>query len=147
MTISSRFAVAVHVLALLERSGGEPVPSREIAGSVNTNPAVVRRILSMLADAGITGSRRGAGGGALLVRDASEVTLLEVYRAVERPGLFAMHNDGPNPRCPVGRHIQDALTVTTERAERALESVLSGRTVAEVLGSVEERIEAEAAAR
>ena len=146
MTISSRFAVAVHILTLLETSGGEPVTSERIAGSVNTNPAVVRRILSMLARAGLTRSQLGTGGGALLARPAAEITLLEVYRAVEEGDLFALHNERPNPRCPVGRHIQCALEESIGAAQRALEDELAGRTVADVLARVESEARSAAAA-
>lgn len=136
---SSRFAVAVHILALLEESGGEPVTSEYIAGSVNTNPAVVRRILSMLAKAGITTSRLGTGGGALLARPATDVTLLEVFRAVEACNLFAMHNAQPNPQCPVGRNIQGVLEEATGAAQRALEAELEDRSVKDVLKQVKSR--------
>jgi Rrf2 family protein len=138
MTISSRFAVAVHILALLGRSGGEPVTSERIAESASTNPAVIRRILCMLARAGLTTSRLGAGGGSLLARPASEITLLDVYRAVECGELFSMHHEPPAQWCTVGCHIQAALAETTGAAQRALEAVLAGRTVAQVLEGVED---------
>jgi len=51
MRKSSRFVVAAHSLAMLAYSKGEALTSDYIAGSVNTNPVVVRRILSMLARA------------------------------------------------------------------------------------------------
>lgn len=145
MAISSRFAVAVHILALLESGGGEPVTSERIAGSVNTNPAVVRRILSLLARAGLTTSRRGAGGGALLARPAVGITLREVYCAVEGGELFAMHHEAPDHRCPVGRHIQSVLEAATGAARAALEASLGERTVADVLESVVAGVERERA--
>jgi Rrf2 family protein len=136
MTISSRFAVAVHILTLLETSGGAPVTSEWIAGSVNTNPAVVRRILCMLARAGLTSSRLGVGGGSFLARPASEITLREVFRAVDEGELFAMHRERPNPKCPVGRNIQAVLERTAGAAQRALEDELSRTTVSDVLQRV-----------
>ncbi|HEX7119188.1 MAG TPA: Rrf2 family transcriptional regulator [Longimicrobiales bacterium] len=147
MAISSRFAVAVHVLTLLEASGGEPVTSERLAGSASTHPALVRRILCMLARAGLTTSRLGAGGGALLARPASQITLRDVYRAVEEGPLFAMHHESPDDRCPVGRHIQPVLEGTTAAARRALEEVLAGRTVADVARRVAARAAKEAAVR
>src|SRR3712207_248133 len=66
MAASSRFAVAVHILTLLADAGGEPVTSEYIAASVNTNPSLIRRLLSALARAGLTTSQLGTGGGALL---------------------------------------------------------------------------------
>jgi Rrf2 family protein len=139
MPTSSRFAVAVHILTLIEMSGGEPVTSEHVAGSVNTHPAVVRRLLSMLAKAGITTSQLGAGGGALLAKPASQVTLLDVYRAVEDGDVFAMHHGEPNPACPVGRQVKGVLRVVTSEAQAAMEERLARRTIADVLADVETR--------
>ncbi len=131
--MNSRFAVATHVLTLLEQSGGEPVTSEFIAGSVNTNPSLIRRLLGVLAKAGLTTSQMGTGGGALLARPASDITLGDVYRAVREGGeLFAMHRERPNPACPVGRNIQAVLERRLDDAERALEAELDRTTVAEL---------------
>ncbi|HEY8485384.1 MAG TPA: Rrf2 family transcriptional regulator [Longimicrobiales bacterium] len=137
MAISSRFAVAVHVLVLLERGGGEPVPSERIAASVGTNPAVIRRILCMLSRAGLTRSRLGTGGGAMLARAAREVTLLDVYRAVEDGELFVLH--AGDERCPVGRHIEGVLEEAVGAARRAMEEALAKRTLADVCSRVRAR--------
>ena len=137
--MNSRFAVAVHILTLLEQSGGEPVTSEYVAGSVNTNPSLIRRLLSMLAKAGLTTAQLGYGGGALLAKPASAITLLDVYRAVDEGELFALHPERPNPQCPVGRNIQAALEAKIEAARRALEAELAATTVAEMSGDVAER--------
>jgi Rrf2 family protein len=136
MNTSSRFAFAVHVLALLSQQEGVPLSSEIIAGSVNTNPALIRRLLSMLAAAGLTGSQLGAGGGALLAREPDSITLLEVYRAVDDAQLFALHREAPNPDCMVGRHIQSVLTVYIDDAQRAMEASLAARTLADVTADV-----------
>ena len=134
--MNSRFAVAVHVLTLLEQSRGEPVTSEYIAGSVNTNPSLVRRLLGMLARAGLTTSQLGTGGGALLARPADEITLLDVYRAVDDGAPFGMHRERPNPACPVGRNIQAALETRMDAAARAMEAELARTTVADVSADV-----------
>lgn len=136
MAISSRFAVGVHILTLLAQSQGKPVTSEWIAGSANTNPAVVRKLLGMLAKAGLTTSQLGLGGGALLARAPESITLLDVYRAVDEGDLFALHNEQPNPACPVGRNIQSALLGTMTRAQRALEDELASQTIAGALREV-----------
>src|SRR5881394_211069 len=135
---SSRFVVAVHVLTLLETERGHPVTSAYIAGSVNTNPGVIRRLLSMLARAGMVRSQLGAGG-ALLAKPADRIRLLDIYQAVEAPDVFALHRSPPNPKCPVGKHIQPALSSVLSRAERALEGELGEVTVADVVRSVTAR--------
>ncbi|WP_118179874.1 Rrf2 family transcriptional regulator [Paraburkholderia phosphatilytica] len=136
MNTSSRFSFAVHVLALLSMQEGVPLSSEIIAGSVNTNPALVRRLLTMLAAAGLTSSQLGAGGGALLAREPQDITLLDVYRAVDDPQLFAMHREEPNPACTVGRHIQGVLRGIIDDAQRAMEASLASRTLADATAEV-----------
>jgi Rrf2 family protein len=133
---SSRFAVAVHMLTLLEREQGRPVTSAYIAVSAHTNPAVVRRLLAQLGRAGLATARLGAGGGTVLAKPAARIRLVEVYRAVESGGLFAMHRSPPDQHCPVGRHIQATLSQVIGRAERALERELGDVTLADVARSV-----------
>ena len=133
MQISSRFSVAVHVLTLLAVTpAGELLTSDRMAGSVNTNPVVIRRILGQLKKAGLV-EVRAAAGGTYLRRASADITLLDVYRAVEvvEGNLFSMH-DKPNPKCPVGRNIQAALDDTLRRAQAALEQELAGVSVAQV---------------
>ncbi|CAG4919525.1 Rrf2 family transcriptional regulator [Paraburkholderia gardini] len=137
MNTSSRFAFAVHVLALLSLQEGVPLSSDMIAGSVNTNPVLVRRLLSMLSAAGLTTSQLGAGGGALLARAPRDITLLEIYRAVDDAQLFGLHREEPNPACMVGRNIQVVLRGIIDDAQRAMESSLGARTLADATADVE----------
>jgi DNA-binding IscR family transcriptional regulator len=136
MTISSRFAVAVHILTLLETGRGEPLTSEYVAGSVNTNPAVVRRILSMLARAGLTHARLGAGGGSVLARPAAEISLRDVYRAVEcEERLFSLHHERPNPKVPRGTQHPGGARACDGRGKPLLDlNQLGSRTVADVMG-------------
>lgn len=136
MNTSSRFAFAVHVLSLLAQQAGAPLSSEIIAGSVNTNPALIRRLLTMLANAGLTASQLGAGGGALLAREPEAISLLDVYRAVDDAQLFAMHREEPNPDCMVGRHIQQTLRGVIDEAQRAMEASLAARTLADVVDDI-----------
>lgn len=136
MNTSSRFAFAVHVLALLSLQDGVPLSSEMIAGSVNTNPVLIRRLLAMLASAGLTTSQLGAGGGALLARAPEDISLLDVYRAVDDAQLFALHRETPNPACMVGRHIQGVLTGIVDDAQRAMEASLASRTLADATADV-----------
>jgi Rrf2 family protein len=90
--ISSRVAVAVHVLAYMAWKRSEAVTSERIAASVNTNPVVVRRIVGALRNAGMVTVQPGVGGGATLAREPRDITLLDVYRAVEDGDeLFSLH--------------------------------------------------------
>ena len=136
MTRSSRFVVSTHVLALLAYGGGGPMTSEYIAGSVNTNPVVVRRLLGLLAKAGLVVTQEGAGGGVRLAKAAGDIDLRAVYTAVESDPLFPLHPSDPNPVCPVGGTIQVALEPTLDAAEAALLSSLGRTTLADLLGVI-----------
>jgi DNA-binding IscR family transcriptional regulator len=82
MPTSTRFAVATHILTALAVTDGKPLRSEDLANSVNTGAVVIRGLLSRLAEAGLTRSQLGSGGGALLAKSPNEIRLLDVYRAV-----------------------------------------------------------------
>lgn len=138
MPSSTRFAVAVQALAAMALRPGEPLTSALLASSVCTNPAVIRRILGQLGAAGITTSQLGQGGGALLARPASAITLLDVWRAVEAGDLFAMPRRPPSRNCVVGCHIGRLLSARMCRAQEALERELARTTIAEIAAEIAE---------
>lgn len=136
MPASSRFAVAVHVLTLLAWAGDEPLKSGYVARSVNTNPVVIRRILCALARAGMVVSQTGAAGGTRLARRPDQITLRQVYRAVEPREIFMLHRQRPDPRCPVGMNIEGSLGEVLSAVDAAVDKVLGRLTVESVLQSV-----------
>ncbi|MBS4201761.1 Rrf2 family transcriptional regulator [Bacillus sp. FJAT-49732] len=137
MSISSRFAVGIHILSLIEINKGGVSSSEFIAESVNTNPAVIRRIMGMLKNAGLVKVRPGIAG-AELAKELSEITLLDVYKAVDvvqEKELFSVH-ENPNPACPVGRNIQDTIFPLLSTAQLALEKALENVTIADVVNEI-----------
>jgi Rrf2 family protein len=131
--ISSRVAVAVHVLAYMAWKRSEAQTSERIAASVNTNPVVVRRLMGALRNAGMVTVQPGVGGGATLSRDPADITLLDVYRAVEdRDEIFALPSAQPPRNCSVGGHIRDVLRPIFCQAHQAMAGVLAGVTIADV---------------
>ncbi|MGO4372189.1 Rrf2 family transcriptional regulator [Paenibacillus sp. 2TAB19] len=138
---SNRFAVAVHIMTLLDVSEGERMTSELIAGSVNTNPVVIRRIIGMLSKAGLVTTNAGVAG-AVITRPTDQITLLDIYQAVTSPmqdELFAIH-EKPNPNCGVGRNIQSSLERAFNEAQQAMENKLGHITLAEIAGDVAEKI-------
>src|SRR4030088_1208624 len=109
MRTSCRFAMAVHVLAVLAYKEGDRVTSAFLAGSVNTNPVIVRRLLLALQRANLVETRKGAGAGSRLRRSPGRINLAEVYRAVEAAEPFASPSRKPNAACPIGNCIQKTL--------------------------------------
>jgi Rrf2 family protein len=136
MNTSSRFTVGIHILTLLAYGGDEAVTSEYIAGSVNTNAVVVRRLMSLLRAAKLVTSQCGPGGGWHLNRPPQCITLRDVYIATEGGTLFPMHTNPPNPRCPVGSTIQVALSARFDAARGALERQLQQTTIADLVQQV-----------
>lgn len=136
MSANSRFTVAIHILTLLAFGEQEVLTSEYIAGSVNTNPVVIRRVLALLRAAKLVASKGGPGGGWQLLHSPRGITLRDVYRAIEEHGLFPLHSSTPNPKCPVGRNIQQALTKRFQTAQLALENDLECVSIADLVKEV-----------
>ena len=130
---TSRFAVAVHVLTLMAWSEDEPLKSEQIAVSVNTNPVVIRRMLCELAEDKLVVSHTGSTGGSRLARDPQQITLFDVYRAVESADVFSLHPKCPNQQCPVGSGIGTVLEEVRAEIDSAIEHVLGRITVGDVV--------------
>lgn len=139
MAANSRFAIAVHVLTLMAWADDEPLKSELVACSVNTNPVVIRRILCALAKAGLVVSQTGAAGGSRLLRKPSQITLLDIYRAVDAGNVFSLHRQPPNEECPVGVNIEAVLENILAEVDQSMERVLSKITIEKVLQAVEPR--------
>lgn len=110
--------------------------SERIALSVNTNPAVVRRLLMQLSAAGLTASQLGTGGGAILAKAPEDISLLDIYSAVDELELFPLHRSPPNVKCLVGRNITDVLRDVADSAESEVRKELAGRKLADVVKAV-----------
>ena len=134
MNTSSRFIVAIHLLAVLAIRG--KVKSGDMALSGNTNPVVIRRILGTLREAGLVHSQTGPHGGSTLARPADQITLADVYDAVEPGQLFhSLYND-PAAACPVGSHIEVCMATVFEEAQAAVHNTLSTKTIAQIADDI-----------
>ncbi len=137
MKITSRFTVAVHTLLVINAFQDKVKTTSEfIAGSVNVNPVVIRRTMQSLKAAGMIDVKAGSGG-ARLARRPEDITLFDVYSAVDsvEGDLFHFH-ENPNPACPVGRNIHAVLDVKLQEAQAALENRLKKTTLADLAGQI-----------
>jgi DNA-binding IscR family transcriptional regulator len=137
MNISTRFAVAIHILTLIDSNKDGKSTSEWIAGSVNTNPVVIRRLTGMLNKAGLVEVRPGVAG-AKLTRSSADITLLQIYKAVnavEEDSLFSVH-EHPNPECPVGKNIAGAIIPVFSLAQKAMENVLQEVTLDQIVHQI-----------
>ena len=140
MQFSSRLPIAVHILLCLEYFKGQyKLTSEFLSGSVNVNPVIIRKTLGQLKQAGLVQVDAGVGG-ARLARPLEDITLLDIFSAVEGKDrkLFRFH-EHPNPDCPVGRHIHGVLGERLEEAGMALERSLEGVTLRNLMEKLEKQ--------
>lgn len=147
MAANTRFAVAIHALGMLAFGDELNVTSDDVARSVGTNPVVVRRLLAQLTRRGLVVVKQGAGGGARLVRPSEQITLADIYRALDEGPLFQVPLLGETHDCAVGRNVGPVLTGVLLRAEKGLLAELQTVTLADVIGKVVRRVKREGCAR
>lgn len=141
MQISSRFTIAIHMLACMDVFKDEyKITSDFLASSIRVNPVIIRNLLSRLKDAGLIEVKRGPGG-ATIARPLDAITFLDVYRAVdcvEDNALFHFH-ENPNPDCLVGRNIHNLLDDRLLQVQAAMEQKLQSMTLADMVAELEEK--------
>jgi Rrf2 family protein len=92
--ISAKVDYAVRAAIELAAVGGEPIKGEAIADAQDIPLKFLENILGELKHTGIVSSRRGAQGGYWLAKDADEVSLADIVRAVEGP-LATVRGQGP----------------------------------------------------
>lgn len=124
-----QFATAIHILTMLAITN-DSLSSTCIAGSINVDPAIVRRSLRLLLFKDLVLTKEGKGGGTSLAKPANKIMLSDVYRAVVEVPLLGRLNN-PNSECNTGRQINVHLTELYRNAENALVKELGTATLAD----------------
>lgn len=142
MQISSRFTIAIHIFSCIDTFGGErKITSEFLASSIQVNPVIIRKLLGQLKDAGLIAVQRGAGG-ASMAKPAGEISLLDVFNAVEsleNGKLFHFH-ENPNPECPVGRSVHPVLDGRLDAIQAAMEREMQSITLADIFADTKRYI-------
>ena len=115
MNRDTRLSDVLHVLLHMDQTN-EPLTSDVLARSMGTNPAVFRRTMAGLREAGLVRTERGHGGGWQLARPLCEITLLDVYEALGRPNLFAIGNRSEHAECLVEKNVNAVMVDTMAEA-------------------------------
>lgn len=146
MQISSRFTVALHIFTCVETFKDDyKVTSDFLAGSIGTNPVIVRKILTQLQNAGLIKVMRGTGG-IEITKDLSAISFYDVYQAIEPledGDLFRFH-DNPNPQCPVGRNIHTLLDDKLRSIQDTMEDEMKRHKIADLINGMQEILAKEA---
>lgn len=135
MRISTRFSDSIHILAFMNIYSNIRLSSDTIAGSVETSPVVIRRLMSALRKAGLITTKRG-NPEPKLAKPPTQITLLEIYFAVEGERSLFELDKKTNPACIVGGNIQSVLGGYYEQAKLAAQEKLRSYTLQDVIDDI-----------
>ena len=136
MATNTQFSIAVHLLIALGYNSGRQITSGELASSINTSPSFVRRIMAKLSKSGFVSTTTGKSGFCLLARKPEEISLLEIYQAVDAPPTFAIHNYPVQNACRVSCNIESVMNKVLTRAQQSFEGNLGETTLAELIADI-----------
>jgi Rrf2 family protein len=128
MAANTRFATGVHAMVLLAAEPDGLQTSEDVAGKLNINPVVIRRVFSLLHQAGLLESQKGPHGGSKLARSAKAISLVDIYKALDGGDLFHTGALGGAQTSKVG----GALKKVFESAESALREELNKTSLNEL---------------
>ncbi|WP_314557982.1 Rrf2 family transcriptional regulator [uncultured Parvimonas sp.] len=145
MQISSRFTLAIHILVAADIFEDEyKVTSELMASSSNANSVTIRKIMKQLKEAGIINVKRGPGG-IELSRPKDQITLLDIFNAVEslEDGKLFRFHENPNKMCPVGRNIHASIDEMLDSIQNEMEDALRKYTLQDAIVNTRLAIEKE----
>ena len=140
MANNTQFSIAVHILAGLACGCDQKgVTSGHLADSVNTSASFVRRTLAKLSKAGLVETTKGKTGACWLAKDAKNISLLDIYQAVDAPEAFAIHSYSEQKVCYVSCHIKTALEKVLGKTQKAMEASLDAISLADIVSDVKKK--------
>ena len=137
--VNQQFTFAVHIMTALGFSAGEVIGSRRLAASVNTNPVVVRRLLLALRRARLIETFPGKHGGARLRKEPREISLMDVYDAVEPRPVIPVNERKAFRKCRVSCSMKEIMNGVAQSTEAAVRKHLSSITLAELVRGIRAR--------
>jgi Rrf2 family protein len=128
----------LHVMLHMAQSQ-EPVTSETIARVLQTNPVVVRRTMAGLRDHGYVNSVKGHGGGWTLGRALDDITLLDIYRALEAPNIFSLGWAEDHDNCLIERAVNEQLEKSLGEAQALLLASFGAVTLQDIYDKVKKK--------
>lgn len=140
MHISTKCSLALHCLIFINEFGeNKKVTGNLLALSTGANPVTIRKILSALKKSGIISVKSGLGGAKLLA-NPNEVSLLDICTAIEpdfTKNIIGVHSS-PSSLCPVGRNIGGVLDLSYDKIKDDVKISLSQISLSRVFKNYEE---------
>lgn len=135
LKFSSKLSDGVHILTYVDICKDGDLSSAAIASSIESNPSLVRRMMSRLKKAGLLQSAPGKVAPKLS-RKPSEITLLDVYRAIEDNQNLLHVDEKTNPKCIVGGNIQDTLREVYQKVQNDAEESMSQVSLQDIIDGI-----------
>ncbi|MEY8463165.1 Rrf2 family transcriptional regulator [Streptococcus merionis] len=140
MKQSVQFSDSIHILAYLALyDQPDDLKSSVIAGSVNTNPSNVRKIIGQLRRAGLVTSQQGKVSPQV-AKSLSDISLLDVFKSLDKDNQVLMVDKNTNFDCQVGANIQGVLTDYYDHIQSVVEKELALISLADIVHNLQERI-------
>lgn len=148
---SHKLSDALHILAYIEIFGkegadsqigadgeapGADLSSASIARSVESNPGVVRRLMAALSKAGLLETRPGSAQPRL-ARAGADISVLDVYRAIDGEERLLHVDPKTNPACPVGGAIQGVLDDVYAKIQADAEASMAAMSLDSIVRGIE----------
>lgn len=138
MKYSIQFSNAIHIMAYIDiNKDTDYLSSQLIAGSVETNPTNIRKIMGQLKKAELIQTTTGKPRPTL-TRDPKEINLLDIYRSIEGNTSLIQVDDKTNPKCIVGANIQDVLADKYQLLQQTVEEEMKTITLDQIIAGIEE---------
>ena len=135
MKYSHKLSDAVHVLSYVEIYKDGDLSSNAIADSIESNPSLVRRLMSSLVQGGLLETRPGSVSPKL-TRPTNQITLLDIYNAIEIDLNFFHVDENTNPACVVGGNIQDALNDVYAKVQQDAEASMQQVKLSSIIDDI-----------
>jgi Rrf2 family protein len=119
----------------MDRHELEFVPTKVIAEHLKIPAPTVVRILKSLSAAGITTTKEGSKGGVLLARPITDITLLDIFLALEHGHLFKTEIDFIVENSNV-KHYREIIMSRMLDAEDAMKQSLAKTTLADITNDI-----------
>lgn len=130
--MNSEFIIALHALAYLDHRNTK-VSSEELAKSICTNPARVRKVMAKLKKAGLLKTREGNSGGYELQNPASAIRLSDLAQAMEQPITKASWKSGTlNTYCMIATGMGSVIDALEASLNKECLQYLSGITIEDI---------------
>jgi Rrf2 family protein len=126
---------------LAMQTGSSPVQAKAIARRQGIPARFLEQVLHAMKNAGLVSSLRGAQGGYVLAKKASEISVADILEALDSPFLFRMSMNGHSPlgRNSRAQMLLERVWERVHEAERRVLGAITIDTLAEQLRLIEEK--------